>query len=211
MDDVYRGRVDALAQTWQVWARLGASLTEAQWTTQTRCPGWDVAAAYAHHSASPRDLDAPMPVSGVEDGEPVTASEILRGFNAPEGIAHTTAEAIADRDVEDAARHSRQDLVERFSEHGPSAVKRLRQVDPRLVIHWPGAIEVVTAAEALRIVLLEATVHLLDVQRALGRDPDVPAAALAETVRLLAELAPAVELIETATGRSARSPFPVLR
>jgi hypothetical protein len=65
--------------------------------------------------------------------------------------------------------------------------------------------------EALRIVVLEATVHLLDVQRALGHPPAVPAQALQDTAQLLTELTPAVELIEAATGRSTQSPFPVLR
>jgi hypothetical protein len=65
--------------------------------------------------------------------------------------------------------------------------------------------------EGVRIVLLEATVHLLDVQRALGQPPELPDTALAHTASLLAEVTPGVELIEVATGRSAASPFPVLR
>ena len=51
VDDLYRGRLDALEQTWRVWAELGARLTEQQWSTASRCPGWDVAALYAHASA----------------------------------------------------------------------------------------------------------------------------------------------------------------
>jgi len=54
-------------------------------------------------------------------------------------------------------------------------------------------------------------VHLLDIQRALDHPPVVPKPALQDTVQLLAELAPAVELIEAATGRSTHSPLPVLR
>jgi hypothetical protein len=42
MNDVYRGRLDALEQTWRVWAELGDALTEDQWSTGTRCTGWDV-------------------------------------------------------------------------------------------------------------------------------------------------------------------------
>jgi Mycothiol maleylpyruvate isomerase N-terminal domain len=53
MDDLYSGRLDALEQTWRVWAELGDSLTENQWSTTTRYPGWDVAALYAHHSFFP--------------------------------------------------------------------------------------------------------------------------------------------------------------
>lgn len=63
----------------------------------------------------------------------------------------------------------------------------------------------------LRIVLLEATVHLLDVQRALDHPPVVPTPALQDTVQLLAELVPAVEFVEIATVRSTHSPLPVLR
>lgn len=74
-----------------------------------------------------------------------------------------------------------------------------------------GGVGVVFAVEAVRIVLMEAVVHLLDAQRALDRPPFVPIAALVETAGLLAEIAPAVDFIEAATGRSTISPLPVLR
>ena len=65
--------------------------------------------------------------------------------------------------------------------------------------------------EAVSIGVLEATVHLLDLQRALGVPPDVPAAGVEHTVGLLAEMAPPVDFIEVATGRSSAALFPVLR
>jgi uncharacterized protein (TIGR03083 family) len=210
MSDVYSGRLDALEETWRVWAELGAGLTGEQWATATRCPGWDVAAVYAHHSAFPLLLSTPpgsTPAGAT--GEPATAAEVLRGFNAPGGVAHTMAKAVADKGVSDAAELGTGELLDRFGERGPQAVRGLRQADPTLVVPWgPGF---VTIGEGIRIVLLEATVHLLDVLRALGRPPVLPASALTETARLLAEVAPAVELIEAATGRSAHSPLPVLR
>ena len=55
----YANRLEALDQTWQVWAELGRKMTEAQWSSPTRCPGWDVAALYAHHSGFPVALSAP--------------------------------------------------------------------------------------------------------------------------------------------------------
>ncbi len=67
-----------------------------------------------------------------------------------------------------------------------------------------------TWAEAARIALLEAVVHLLDVIDALGRAPDLPAEALRDTAHLLADLADPVAFVEGATGR-AGSPLPVLR
>lgn len=62
-------------------------------------------------------------------------------------------------------------------------------------------------SEAISIGILEATVHLLDLQRALG----VPPAGLEHTVGLLAEMTPPVGFIELATGRSEVEVFPVLR
>ncbi|MGH3777674.1 MAG: maleylpyruvate isomerase N-terminal domain-containing protein [Pseudonocardiaceae bacterium] len=209
MDDAHLDRVDTLGQIWQIWAQLGDSLTGEQWSAATRCPGWDVVAVYAHYSAFPLMMNAPLPDGPV--GEPATAAEILGQFNAPDGAAHTMAETVADGAVSEAAAHTRRELIDRFSVHGPRALQRLRQVGATTVVPWPVSGVFVTLVEALRIVLLEATVHLLDVQRALGHPPVVPKPALRETVQLLAELAPAVELIEAATGRSTHSPLPVLR
>jgi uncharacterized protein (TIGR03083 family) len=211
MDDVYLGRLDALEQIWQIWAQLGDDLTEGQWSTGTRCPGWDVAAVYAHYSVFPLFMSVTPPLSDDPIGEPVTAIEILRRFNAPDGAAHTMAETMADWVLSDAAAHTRGELVDRFSVHGPHALQWLRQAEATAVVPWPVSGALVTLVEALRIVLMEATVHLLDLQRALDHPPVVPESALRDTVQLLAELAPAVELIEAATGRSTHSPLPVLR
>lgn len=211
MDAIYGGRVDALEQTWRVWAELGGGLTEHQWSTATRCPGWDVAAVYAHHSAFPLMLTAPWPPAGESLGAPVTAGDVLRRYNARGGVAHTMADTVAARGVADAAAHPTGELVERFRVHGPRALQRLREAEGTDVVPWPASGAAVTLVEGLRIVVLEAVVHLLDVQRALGHPPLVPSPALHDTAGLLAELAPAVELIEAAAGRSAHSPWPVLR
>jgi hypothetical protein len=53
-------------------------------------------------------------------------------------------------------------------------------------------------------------VHLLDLQRASIASPTVPDGALRETVLLLAELAPSIEFIESATGRETAA-LPVIR
>jgi hypothetical protein len=80
-----------------------------------------------------------------------------------------------------------------------------------MLVTWPRTDGVVPLQEAVRIVLLESVVHLLDVLRALGREPAVDEGALRETAALLAELASPVEFIEAATGRNPRSPLPLLR
>jgi uncharacterized protein (TIGR03083 family) len=213
MDELYASRVDAVEQVWASWARLGASLTEREWSAPTRCPSWDVAAVYAHVSVFPTAAVAVSndPSHRRAGGEPVTAVELLARFNAPGGVAHTMAEPVAEAASAEAAAHDRPQLVDRFASAGPRAVAALRDLDATALVPWPASESGIPLTEGLRIMLLEATVHLLDVQRALDQSPDVPASALRETVQLLAELTPAVEFIEAATGRTTRYPAPVLR
>lgn len=63
-------------------------------------------------------------------------------------------------------------------------------------------------SEAISIGILEATVHLLDLQRALGVAPEVPPAGLEHTVGLLAEMTPPLGFIKLPTGRSEVEVFP---
>ena len=210
-DPFYLDRLDALEQTWQVWSQLGGSLSEPQWSAASRCPGWDVACLYAHHSQFLLALSAPPPPHAPEvSGQPQSAVQVLRAFNAAGGAASTAASAVADQAVREAAQHKPAELAERFTRLGPVAVRRLRTARPDLAVPWPPAPSGVRLGEGLRIILMEATVHLLDVQRALGQPPALPDTAVAHTASLLTEVAPGVELIEAATGRSATSPFPVL-
>ena len=64
--------------------------------------------------------------------------------------------------------------------------------------------------EAVSIGILEATVHLLDLQSALGRPAEVPADGLTHTAAVLVQMAPPIDFIEAATGRSATGLFPIL-
>lgn len=79
--DVYHGRLDALEQTWQIWGELGRDVTEQQWSTPTRCPGWDVACVYAHASMFPLAMSAPPSAPEEPVGKPLTAVEVLRRFS----------------------------------------------------------------------------------------------------------------------------------
>jgi hypothetical protein len=107
------------------------------------------------------------------------------------------------------AQHPPTELVERFAVAGPRTIDTLRSTDPAQPFPWVGY--VLTLAEQLRIALLEVPVHLLDLQRALHREPSIPDIALRETALLLAELVPAVPFIESATGRApAAPPLPVI-
>ncbi|MBP2371684.1 maleylpyruvate isomerase N-terminal domain-containing protein [Pseudonocardia parietis] len=206
----YRDRVDALDATWAAWARIAATLTGNDWASPSRCAGWDVAALYAHVGLFPhavRNAPPPPPDPGVA----LTAAEILRGFNAATGVAHEMAAEVADGAVRAAAATGPDGLRRIFTHDAPHAVAILNKHAGADVVAWPAADGVTTWGEAVRIVLLESTVHLLDVLDALGHAPDVAPTALRETAHLLAEIADPVALIETATGRTPTPVFPLLR
>lgn len=207
----YAARLDALAETWQVWADVGGGLKERDWVRPTRCPGWDVRALYAHHAGFPVALSAPPPVPDGPSVDPVSAAEVLRRFNAPGGVATSMAQAVADGAVAEAARCSSAELVDRFRVLALRAIAGLRGAPATTVVPWSAAGATLPLVEAVRIIVMEATVHLLDLHRALDQPPAVPPAALRTTVHLLAEVAPDVDFIEAATGRSTTSPLPVVR
>lgn len=211
MDDVrYRDRVDALDAVWVCWARTAGTLTGEGWARPSRCAGWDVAALYAHVGLFPHAMRNAPPLPA-EPGVGLTAAAILRGFNAPDGVAHEMAAEVADGAVRLAAETGPDGLRRIFTEDAPQAVGVLREHACGDRVPWPAAAGMTTWGEAVRIVLLESTVHLLDVLDALGRASEVPPTALRETVHLLAEVADPVALVETATGRTATPVFPLLR
>jgi len=110
---------------------------------------------------------------------------------------------------EDAAAYTPAQLIEPFSVTGPQTITRARELGSVVVDYFGRAM--LALDEAVSIGILEATVHLLDLQRALEVPPDVPGAGLEHTVGLLAEMAAPVDFIELATGRSQVAVFPVLR
>jgi uncharacterized protein (TIGR03083 family) len=209
----YFQRVGALAETWRQWAEIAEGLQPGEWAAPSRCQGWDVACLYAHHSLFPLGLSRSIQPASDQFGDKavLTAAEILRRFNVSEGAAHTMAEAVAGRARDDARRLSPEELTRRFSSVANQAVNALRNAAPDMLVTWPRTDGVVPLHEAVRIVLLESVVHLLDVLGALGREPAMDEDALREVAALLAELASPVEFIEAATGRSPTSPLPVLR
>jgi hypothetical protein len=114
----YGCRIDALAAVWSCWAETGRGLTAQDWSTATRCPGWDIAALYAHVGMFPRAVVDPPPTPDEIAAEPITAVDILRGFNAPDGVAHTMAEKVARTAVSHAAELGTAHLVALFGGRG---------------------------------------------------------------------------------------------
>jgi uncharacterized protein (TIGR03083 family) len=201
-------RLTTLDTLWSAWAEHGRAMTGEQWAQPTRLGAWDVRSLYAHAGFWPRALSSL--VGTVREAEPThpTAPALLREFNAPDGVAHRLRDWAAAGAREDAAKYSTAELVEQFAAAGPQAIAAARGLGDVTVDYFGQA--VLRLGEAVSIGIVEATVHLLDLQRALGREPDVPAEGLTHTTAVLAAMAPPVDFIEAATGRSAAVPFPVL-
>ena len=201
-------RLSTLDSLWAVWAAHGTSMTEEQWRLPTRLGDWDVRSLYAHHGGWPFMFAAL--VTRVHEVEPTHASAaaLLRDFNRPDGVANTKRESTAARAREDAETYGTATMVEQFTTNGPDTIAAARSLGPVVVDYFGMAM--LRLEDAISIGIMEATVHLLDLQRALGQEPDVPAAGLEHTAALLAEMAPPVGLIEAATGRSHATVFPVL-
>ncbi|MGH3678007.1 MAG: maleylpyruvate isomerase N-terminal domain-containing protein [Mycobacterium sp.] len=77
---------EVLADAWQRWARRCGGLSGEQWSTPTRCAGWDVRALVAHLCPDPAMFD--MLNGAIIDGpaEVTDAADMLRRFNEPDGI-----------------------------------------------------------------------------------------------------------------------------
>lgn len=206
----HAARAAALGALWERWADIGAELTEAQWLLPTRCTGWDIRAVYAHHSMLPMVLATAAPPAAATGTAGLTAARVLLRFNEPDGVAHTMKEGVASLAVAQAAGGT-DALVDRFRDKAPEALAKLSRLDPEQVVVWATPDTPIAVHELVRIVVMEATVHLLDVYDALRRPCEVEESILAHTVQLLAEMTPSVQFIEAATGRTAHSPLPVLR
>jgi hypothetical protein len=135
---------------------------------------------------------------------------MLRRFNEPGGAATRLAPKVEEqaRGVADATPID--DLVRRFTDDAPATIAAVRDAGPVVIDYFGHA--TLALSEALRLGILEATVHLLDLLRALDASPTVPEAGMRTTVALLAEAAPELDFVEAATGRtSGATVFPVIR
>jgi uncharacterized protein (TIGR03083 family) len=208
-EDVLSDRCDALAAAWDVWAATLRDLPDEAWRRPTRLGDWNVAALAAHHSMFPRGLT--RLVTQRADGPPTMPSAValLRYFNQPQGLATTKSAAVAEQARTISGECPPTVLVERFAHDGPRAVAAVRAAGPIVIDYFGHA--TIPLTEALAVAILEATVHLLDLQRALGQEPAVPERAQAETAALLAAVADPVTVIEAASGRTTTNPFPVIR
>ena len=202
-------RLTNLELLWAAWEQHGRSLSAEQWQHPTRLGDWTVRMLYAHAAGWPFGFS--HLVGQVREVQPThaTAAALLGDFNRSGGVATREAGRVAAAAREDAATYSPAQMIEQFAVTGPQAIATARQLGPVVVDYFGRAM--LALEDAVSIGILEATVHLLDLQRALGLPPQVPPAGVEQTVGLLAQMAPPVDFIELATGRTSAGLFPVLR
>jgi uncharacterized protein (TIGR03083 family) len=208
--DAFSERCSDLAETWRWWATTVTRLDAPTWRLETRLPGWDVAALVAHASLLVRGLGwlSSQPL----DTEPAvrSAHDMLRGFNAPGGVATTFADGIAEMARRQAASMTPDELVALFAVTAPEVVAALEQTGPIVIEYFGnGTFPIV---EAMSIAVLEAVVHGLDLCAAVDASiASIPQSPTQHTVGLLASMAEPESFIEAATGRRSTPVLPVLR
>ncbi len=79
-DNSAAGLTAQLAEVWDSLAQLGAGLSDAEWQTETPCPGWSVAAQYAHMIGTESMLLG-RPNPEVDPGSPAHVRNQIGGFN----------------------------------------------------------------------------------------------------------------------------------
>jgi hypothetical protein len=125
--EVFAERSVILGEAWQWWAMTLTELDAAAWQQETRRPGWDVAALAAHASLLARGLGAlsARPL----DTEPTvqSARDMLRGCNAPRGVATTFADGIAEMARRQAASTRPEELAAAFSVTALRSSRRSRR------------------------------------------------------------------------------------
>jgi uncharacterized protein (TIGR03083 family) len=187
-----------LADAWERWARRCAELTPQQWSTATRCSPWDVRGLVAHLCPD-RSMFDTLAAARTDGPAAVTdAAEMLRRFNAPGGIAHTSADGIAELATADATTLTPGDAVTRFTEC--AEILRATPMSIETVISYP-VVGTTTLAAVAEVALMETTVHLLDLADAVG-GVQPSEQALAATRDLLIAIPDPIAAIEVLAGRA---------
>ncbi|MEV4351607.1 maleylpyruvate isomerase N-terminal domain-containing protein [Actinoplanes sp. NPDC049596] len=202
-------RLTTLDALWSAWAATGRAMDDADWDRPTRLDDWTVRHLWAHAAQWPFGF-AVLVERGVTDSPPTHASAaaLMAEFNAPDGVANTMRSHVAKAGREDSAKYTVEQMVSQFAAIGPAAIEAARKLGPVHISYFGRA--VMPLDEIVSIGILETTVHLLDVQRALDLEPDVPAESLEHSAGVLAQIAPPIDFIEAATGRASTDLFPVL-
>lgn len=79
-DNTAAGLTAQLSEVWESLAELGAALSDHEWARSTPCPGWSIAAQYAHVIGTESMLLG-RPTPEVDAGSPAHVRNQIGGFN----------------------------------------------------------------------------------------------------------------------------------
>ncbi|MBF6327597.1 maleylpyruvate isomerase N-terminal domain-containing protein [Nocardia transvalensis] len=201
--------ISALDEVFGVWCARVVALTPEEWVAPTRLPGWTVQDLVAHMAPDKRVMEF-LRGPRVEEPTVTSGAQMLRIYNQPGGIAHTMADTAAEL-AREAATIGADTLIRHFLDDGPDLLAEFRSADPAVGLPYPHAeLGTVSFRAVAEVLLVEATVHLLDLIAAVGGDRP-PADALRRTAEILSAVPDPVAFIESATGRSSAAVLPVMR
>ncbi|MCD2099377.1 maleylpyruvate isomerase N-terminal domain-containing protein [Rhodococcus rhodochrous] len=196
-----------MIRLWRMWGSRAAELSDEQWTTETRLPGWTVRDVYVHITP---DVMIEMLAAPPADGEAkvTSAAEMLRILNADPVEAEPRHERMAETVRRLAADAERAAVATRFESEFPAAFDRIPGLSRASVIAHP-FLESVALGAFLDMAILETTIHWLDVIDAVGGPPP-EAMALERTRNILAAVPDPLTFVEAASGRSDSAILPVM-
>jgi len=196
-----------MIRLWRMWGSRAAELSDEQWTTETRLPGWTVRDVYVHITP---DVMIEMLTAPPADGEAkvTSAAEMLRILNADPVEAEPRHERMAETVRRLAADVERTAVATRFESEFPAAFDRITGLSRASVIAHP-FLESVALGAFLDMAILETTIHWLDVIDAVG-GPRPETMALERTRDVLAAVPDPLTFVEVASGRSDAAILPVM-
>ncbi|MDJ0400220.1 MAG: maleylpyruvate isomerase N-terminal domain-containing protein [Rhodococcus sp. (in: high G+C Gram-positive bacteria)] len=196
-----------MIRLWRMWGSRAAELSDEQWTTETRLPGWTVRDVYVHITP---DVMIEMLAAPSADGEAkvTSAAEMLRMLNTDPAEAETRHERMAETVRRLAADVERTAVATRFESDFPAAFDRITGLSRASVIAHP-FLESVALGAFLDMAILETTIHWLDVIDAVG-GPRPESMALERTRDVLAAVPDPLTFVEAASGRADPTILPVM-
>lgn len=197
-----------LIRLWRMWAKRAAALSDEQWATETRLPGWTVRDVYVH--ITPDVMIAMLAAPAADGAAQITsAAQMLRVLNADPAAAEPMHAQLAEMVRQLASDVDRGALAERFDTELPAAFERLSGLTRGTVIVHPSLGSVALGA-FLDMAILETTVHWLDVIDAVG-GPEPEPTALERARDVLGAVPDPRAFVEAAAGRATGAVLPVMR
>lgn len=194
-----------LDDLWHIWADVCAHIDSGGMSAPSGIGEWSVRELVGHvASRGPVLVAAMIDETSTEEPRIDSAAGYFRTVSAAPGAA----QAVAERATEYARGATDADLVAAFVDVDGALRARMESAGDSVVESPAGFIQL---ADFLQTRIVEAAVHLIDLLRAANRPVSaVPDAALRRALAILLSMAPAIDLVELATGRRTENPFPLL-